>query len=260
MLFKLFRIINECQVSLMKKLNFGFSAFYIVIFTFLSMNESFSQQIRCISKFEVQHNVYLEARFLLSLPDGYDTLDCSWPLLLFLHGKGESGEWIELVKKNGPPKMIEYGHKFPFIVVSPQCPEGQDWSVEVLNLLLEELVSRYRIDPDRIWVTGLSMGGKGTWELAYANPGKFAAIVPICGWTDPSKASLVKDMPIWVFHGAKDDIVPVSESEEMVNALKALGSPVRFTIYPEAGHDSWTETYDNPELWEWLEEQTLSRH
>jgi predicted peptidase len=160
---------------------------------------------------------------------------------------------IELVKKNGPPKMIEYGRDFPFIIVSPQCPEGQDWSVDVLNMFLGEMIINYRIDTNRIWVTGLSMGGKGTWDLAVANPGKFAALVPICGRTDPSKASLLKDLPIWVFHGALDDIVPVTESEKMVNALKALGSPVKFTIYPEAGHDSWTETYENPELWEWLE-------
>jgi predicted peptidase len=162
---------------------------------------------------------------------------------------------LEFVKTNGPPMLIEHGKSFPFIVVSPQCPEEQRWSVEVLDMLLDEMVSKYRVDKNCIMVTGLSMGGQGTWNLAFAYPGRFAAIVPICSRTDPSQAEKIKDLPVWVFHGAKDDVVPLSESENMVNALKALGSPVKFTAYPDAGHDSWTETYENPELWDWMMEQ-----
>lgn len=219
-----------------------------------------SQQTTKYFKVWTGKEEYLEARCLLYLPEGYDALERNWPLLLFLHGKGESGDMIELVKKNGPPMLIGYGTKFPFIVVSPQCPEEQRWSIEVLDMVLTEMVEQYRVDTDRIYVTGLSMGGEGTWKLAIAYPDRFAAIVPICGWTDPQFAPVIRDLPVWVFHGAKDDVVPLSESEDMVNALKGLGSPVKFTVYPEANHDSWTETYNNPEMWEWLGEQSLGGH
>lgn len=214
-----------------------------------------SQQTGMSFKAEVKKHEYLETRFLLYLPDGYETSKKQWPLLLFLHGAGERGDMLDMVKRNGPPKMIEQGHKFPFIVISPQCPDEQTWSVEVLNMLLNEMAIRYRVDTNRIYVTGLSMGGTGTWDLAIAYPRRFAAIVPICGRVDPDKAERIKDLPIWVFHGAKDDIVSPEISENMVNALKALGSKVKFTLYPEANHDSWTETYNNQEMWKWLMEQ-----
>jgi predicted peptidase len=114
------------------------------------------------------------------------------------------------------------------------------------------VLADYRVDPDRIYLTGLSMGGSGTWTLAGEYPEYFAAIVPICGSGDPQDAKRLKELPIWVFHGAKDEAVPLSRSEEMVKALKEEGAEVKFTIYPEAGHDSWTETYNNPELYQWL--------
>jgi predicted peptidase len=230
-------------------------AFLIFNFSFIIPLKLMSQQTGEYFQLEIRKYVILESRFLLYLPEGYDTINRQWPLLLFLHGSGERGNILEMVKKHGPPKMIEYGHKFPFIVVSPQCPEDQRWSEEVMDMLLDEMVRCYRIDTNRIVVTGLSMGGTGTWDLAIAYPGRFAAIAPICGRADPKEAARIKDLPIWVFHGAKDDIVPLEMSENMVNALKALGSPVKFTVYPDAGHDSWTETYNNPELWEWLEAQ-----
>jgi predicted peptidase len=96
------------------------------------------------------------------------------------------------------------------------------------------------------------MGGYGTWSLATEYPERFAAIAPICGGGDPKKAHLLKDMPVWVFHGAKDTVVPPERSEEMVNALKEAGGNVQYTVYPEADHDSWTETYNNPKLYEWF--------
>ncbi|MFO7614216.1 MAG: prolyl oligopeptidase family serine peptidase [Bacteroidales bacterium] len=208
-------------------------------------------------KIETSKGNILQSRFLLYLPQGYDTLDRSWPLLLFLHGSGERGELLELVKRNGPPKQIEEGRQFPFIVVSPQCPEDQRWETQigVLDMLLQQMVEKYRVDTRRLYVTGLSMGGQGTWNLAFAYPDRFAAIVPICGWADPGRARLIRHLPAWVFHGAKDDVVPLEESQKMVDALKAHGSPVKFTIYPEAGHDAWTEAYESEEMWEWLLEQ-----
>ncbi len=194
--------------------------------------------------------------YLLSLPKGYDSDgDKQWPLVLFLHGAGERGDDLEVVKKHGPPKLVEAGKEFPFILVSPQCPEHAWWDPEALLALIESVESTHRVDPARIYVTGLSMGGFGTWELAGRHPEKFAAAAPICGggsWI-LARGLAEAQLPIWVFHGAKDNSVPLSESERMVDLLKKRGSEsVKFTIYPDAAHDSWTETYDNPEFFEWL--------
>lgn len=123
--------------------------------------------------------------------------------------------------------------------------------------LLDEVTAAYRADTDRIYVTGLSMGGFGTWSLGIAYPDRFAALAPICGGNNPQQVSLLKQVPVWVFHGAKDTVVPLSQSEAMVEALREAGGDVKLTVYPEAGHDSWTETYNNDELYEWLLQHSL---
>lgn len=197
-----------------------------------------------------------EMKYLLYLPPTYETNEEEWPLLLFLHGAGERGDDLELVKVHGPPKMIAQGEDFPFVVVSPQCPEGVWWSIETLHALINEVVATHRIDTSRIYVTGLSMGGYGSWGLAYTYPNLFAAAVPICGGGEPDKAPLMKEIPTWVFHGAKDEAVPLERSQEMVDALEEVGGNVRFTVYPEAGHvGAWENAYGDPELWDWLVEQ-----
>jgi predicted peptidase len=189
--------------------------------------------------------------YLLYLPADYEKQE-SWPLLIFLHGSGERGDDLKLVKTHGPPKMIEAGHKFPFIVVSPQCPKYQRWQPIVLDGMLDNLIKQLRVDKSRIYLTGLSMGGQGTWAWAANSPQRFAAIAPVCGRADRSWGEVLTNMPTWVFHGAKDTAVPLTESEKVVNALKKNGGSPKFTIYPEAGHDSWTVTYENPELYKWL--------
>ncbi|MCU0915511.1 MAG: prolyl oligopeptidase family serine peptidase [Planctomycetes bacterium] len=202
---------------------------------------------------EITKNVSL--KYLLYLPKGYgEKKDQKWPLLLFLHGAGERGDDVNLVKKHGPPKLIDQGREFPFLVVSPQCPANSWWpeQVEALAALLDEVQSKYAVDADRVYLTGLSMGGFGTWALACRQPERFAAIVPICGGGDRYRVSRVKNVPTWVFHGAKDLTVPLQASTDMVEALKKAGGNVQFTVYPEAQHDSWTETYNNPKLYEWL--------
>lgn len=198
-----------------------------------------------------------EMSYLIYLPPNYENGDDEkWPLLLFLHGAGERGDDLELVKVHGPPKMIAQGEDFPFVVVSPQCPEGVWWSIETLHALINDIVATHRIDTSRIYVTGLSMGGYGSWGLAYTYPDLFAAAVPICGGGEPEKAPLMKEIPTWVFHGAKDEAVPLERSQEMVDALEEAGGNVRFTIYPEAGHvGAWENAYGDRELWEWLVEQ-----
>ncbi len=200
----------------------------------------------------------LNLNYLLYLPKSYEQKD-SWPLILFLHGSGERGQDLEIVKRTGLPAKIEDDEDFPFIVVSPQCPQPFNWSnlFDELFFLLQELKTNYKIDSTKIYLTGLSMGGYGTWELAMKYPEEFAAIVPICGWTDNiENLHLVKRLPIWTFHGAKDDVVPISAAETIVEELKKLGNNVKFTVYPEAGHDSWTETYGNTELYRWLLQQS----
>ena len=208
-------------------------------------------------KFFLERRQVLAADYLLSLPENYGA-DTSkrWPLILFLHGAGERGTNIWLVAKHGPPK-IELAKK-EFIIVSPQCPPGKIWSNDLLLALLDDIETKYAVDLHRVYLTGLSMGGFGTWSLGLSHPEKFAAIAPICGGGEIITPLLsdklqLANLPIWAFHGAKDPTVPVEESEHMVNYLKKHGvKEVKLTIYPEALHDSWTQTYASPELFEWF--------
>ncbi len=199
-------------------------------------------------------------KYLLYLPKDYFNRKKQWPMILFLHGSGERGDNLETVKIHGVPKIIEGRDNFPFIVVSPQCPQGERWSngwaIETLNALLDEIIKNYSIDTNRIYLTGLSMGGFGTWSLAEEYPERFAAIAPVCGGGDPEKAYKIRRIPVWVFHGAKDNVVPIRNAEVMVDALKKYEGDVKYTVYPDAGHDSWTETYNNPKLYDWFLEHT----
>lgn len=196
--------------------------------------------------------------FLLYLPPDYDTQE-QWPLIIFLHGYGERGSNLELVKKHGLPKRIEAGDDFPFVIVSPQCPDTTVWPVQVieLNALLDHVIQTYRIDTRRVYLTGLSMGGYGTWYFASRFPERFAAIAPICGGGGWWMHSHLVNTPIWVFHGDADETVPLIESERMVDRIREAGGDVTFTVYAGVGHDSWTETYNSPELYEWFLSQTL---
>jgi len=192
---------------------------------------------------------------LLFLPQGYGTdPEEKWPLILFLHGMGERGNDLKLVKKHGIPKIVGQQPDLPFVVVSPQCPDETMWRDHHLALkgLLDETVANYAVDVHRIYLTGLSMGGYGTWSLATRYTELFAAIAPICGGGFPDLASELKDVPVWAFHGAEDDVVKLEAGQRMVDALRACGGNVRFTVYPGVGHDSWTQTYDNPELYQWF--------
>lgn len=189
--------------------------------------------------------------YLLFLPAKYERQD-QWPLILFLHGAGERGDDIEKIKVHGLPKVVQRDANFPFIVVSPQCPSWEAWDSDTLAALLAKIMKEYKVDPSRVYLTGLSMGGFGTWRLACAHPELFAAIAPICGGGEPKDAPKLKDIPVWAFHGAKDPTVPPEQTKRMVSAVNAAGGHAKLTIYPEAEHDSWTATYDNPELYRWF--------
>jgi predicted peptidase len=201
-----------------------------------------------------------EVRYLLFLPSAYARQPQRWPLILFLHGAGERGHDLHLVKRHGIAKMVEACTDFPFIVVSPQCPPQQAWSTDVLAALLDEIEHDYNVDPDRLYITGLSMGGFGTWAFAIAYPDRCAAIAPICGGGDPTRVGAIRHLPVWAFHGAKDFIVPLRRSTEMVTALRQCGGNVRFTVYPDAGHDAWTETYANAEIYAWFLAHPRTHH
>ena len=202
------------------------------------------------------------AGYLVYLPKDYSSGPKKrWPLILFLHGAGERGNDLSKVAAHGPPRLVKEGKDFPFIIVSPQCPAGERWDNELLLTLLDVIEASYRVDPNRVYLTGLSMGGFGTWSLGLAHPDKFAAIAPICGGGDlidvllaeKKRAVALKTLGVWAFHGAKDPVVRPEESERMVEALKKFGcKDVELTVYPDAQHDSWTETYNNPRLFEWF--------
>jgi len=193
--------------------------------------------------------------YLLWLPDGYvNDKSKLYPLLIFLHGSGERGDNLELVKKHGPPSFVENRPDFPFITVSPQCTEGAHWAfkVEELQAMLEKLLTKYRIDTDRIYLTGLSMGGFGTWAWACSQPDQFAAIAPVCGGGYPYYTYELINTPVWAFHGDSDDVIPVIKTVEMVEGVNANGGSARMTIYPGVGHDSWVNAYKEEELYNWL--------
>lgn len=216
------------------------------------MEEAFLRQKA--SSFERKVIKQIIINYLIYIPEGYKQDDKRWPLILFLHGAGERGNNLEIVKRNGIPKKVEEISDFPFITISPQCPEESWWGEqsETLIMMLDEIIKKYNVDNDRVYLTGLSMGGYGTWFLAAQHPEKFAAIAPICGGGDPQWADVLKDIPVWVFHGAKDDIVPIEESNIMVKALRENGNNVKFTVYPDVGHNSWVKAYDDHELYKWF--------
>ena len=209
--------------------------------------------------FERDYVRRLKLNYLRYLPRLYGSApNQKWPVILFLHGAGERGSNLDLIYKHGIPKVAET-LDLPFVALSPQCPLNHWWSdfIPVLDDLIAQVQTTLDIDPQRVYLTGLSMGGFGAWHLAVEHPERFAAVAPICGggaWAYGVRERIgaIKDIPAWVFHGGADDVVPLWESQVMVDALKGCGGDVRLTVYPGVGHDSWSETYLNPALYEWF--------
>jgi predicted peptidase len=209
-----------------------------------------------------------QINYLLYFPEDYGKDAAKkWPLLLFLHGYGERGDDLQLLKKHPLPKLLDSRSDFPFIVVSPQLSgELFPWTemIEPLKELVERITEEYAVDRNRISVTGLSMGGAGTWEFGLRYPRFFAALVPIAGFYRlgsaevPPNLAVLKDVPIWAFHGASDTSVLPYQTEVLVEALKELGGDVRFTLYPDADHEgAWVRAYADPELYDWIAAQSL---
>ena len=210
-----------------------------------SMGQSAQQKMKT--------TIQAEINYLMFLPKDYTKSGKPSPMIVFLHGSGERGTDLEKVKAWGPPAMVEKNPDFPFIVVSPQCPEGQWWNIFLLKGMIDDVLAKYNVDKSRVYLTGLSMGGFGTWELAMTFPDYFAAVAPICGGGNPLLVSKLKNTPVWVFHGKKDTSVPEQQSAIMVEALKKIGANVEYTVLPEGGHsDAWIYAYDKAGLFDWF--------
>ena len=203
--------------------------------------------------------------YLLYLPRRYAKGGAKVGVMLFLHGRGESNGPLSVVCRWGPPRRLAAGEHMKYLVVSPQCPRESFWSKqdqqERLLELLAHITKTYRVDTDRIYLTGLSMGGYGTWRLAADHPAVFAAAVPICGAGDPKDGAKLAKMPIWVWHGTDDATIPHDRSVDMVEAIKAAGgTKVRFTSLAHIGHLSWQAAYQSSDLYRWLDKQRASQN
>ena len=178
------------------------------------------------------------------------------PTILFLHGSGEQGTdgWKQVAVGLGPA-ILKNADRWNYIVIFPQKPPGKGGWMDHEKLILD-IVDRtkkeYAVDESRFYLTGLSMGGHGTWALACKHPAMFAAAAPICGWGSPAEAATIKDLPLWNFHGDQDKAVVIAKSQEMIDAIKAAGGNPRFTVYPGVAHNSWDKAYGEEKLWEWF--------
>jgi predicted peptidase len=238
------------------------TALMLAVITGAMTTTKAQDNVQAVKTFTTRLSKDVGLNYLLFLPEGCKVGgEKRWPLMLFLHGAGERGTSIWKVAVHGPPKIVPKKADFPFILVSPQCPDGACWADDAVLALLDDCIARLPVDTHRVYLTGLSMGGFGTWSLGTRYPERFAAIAPICGGGDtiplllasPDKRKTLQSLGVWAFHGAKDGTVPLAESERMVSALKRAGcKEVELTVYPEANHDSWTATYDNPALYEWF--------
>src|SRR5690606_5649658 len=232
--------------------------FFLIIHLLLSP-KAFSQQAAGTQVGYSYSPDNVVSGYLVYLPkEYYDNPDKKFPLVVFFHGSGETGVDLNKVKRNGPPKMVEQGKHFPFILISPQAKSKWDHNSEGIDQFLENVKRDYRIDNNRFYVTGLSMGGAATWYYANYYPHKVAAAVPICGWGNPSSVCEMKDVPVWAFHNDFDGQVTSAGTKKMISVLSNCArnpSPL-MTIYPTGGHDAWTETYNNQAMWDWMLSQS----
>lgn len=176
------------------------------------------------------------------------------PLLVFLHGAGECGTDPQVICCHSVPKVFDEPHNYRCVMVAPQCPTGHTWYLHLTDLrdFILNCVSEYNCDPDMVSLTGISMGGYGTWELAMDFPELFSAIAPVCGGGVAWRASILKNMPVWAFHGDHDDVVLPARSIEMVDAITRAGGHPELTLFHNVGHDSWDRAYRNTTCISWL--------
>jgi len=240
----------------MKSKNFLMIALMFGVFSAATLNAQApkpGEQVDCVFKYKVDDKD-VELKYDLFVPKNY-TANKKFPLMLFLHGAGERGDDLNQVRKWGPPKLVKKRKDFPFIVISPQCPRDDWWTTkaDALAKMVDEVAGKLSVDKKKMYCTGLSMGGYGTWTLCAKHPKLFAAAAPVCGGGTPKSAVALKNLPIWTFHGDADNVVPLSGTQKMIDAIKeAGGKNAKITIYKGVGHNSWSETYANEGLYKWL--------
>jgi len=228
--------------------------FLNVILGLMLFSVSAFAQKQIDGKFKTEIVQKKELQYALYLPKETKTKK---PLIVFLHGSGEKGTDIEKVKVHGPFKYLK-SNEIDSYVLAPQCPENEYWDSETLYNLILKIKKENNIDESRIYLTGLSMGGWGAWNLAFAHPEMFACLVPICGFVDRVpmiENCKIQNMPIRMFHGLLDDVVDVDYSIEIYRKLQKCNKDIEFTIFDDANHDSWTRVYDNPEIYDWMLKQ-----
>lgn len=218
--------------------------------TFLGLVLSL-QTINCFGQLTVHNWDTNQINYYLYSPK--DT-SSSPPLVVFLHGGGEGGDSIQMVLMHGYPKLIASGKDFPFYLLAPQNPyKNGFWDDRKVDKLIDHLVDSLNIEDRSIYLAGMSRGGYGVWRMAINNPDKYAGMLSICAASIPMiYVKKLQNMPIWIFHGEKDQVVPVEQSKLAYEVLKPINSNVKLTLYPEANHDSWTNTFNNPEVTQWL--------
>lgn len=223
--------------------------FLVAISYFGQIPTSFSQEIKGNFKKEIKTTI--DIRYVLQLPENQKV---KFPLMVFLHGSGERGNDLEMVKNHSP---FTYRNlmKTDVAILAPQCPENTWWDSNEIYELIKSIASTYNVDKSRIYLTGLSMGGWGTWKLATEHPELFAAVAPVCGVTDIEiykNVEVLKNTPLHIFHGALDDIVAPNMSIEVYQKLKKVNPNCNLTIFPNDNHNSWDSTYSDPKFYEWL--------
>jgi predicted peptidase len=221
----------------------------IILFVLFGSKFSFAQEIK--ASFSKDITTKLEIKYILELPTNQKE---KFPLIVFLHGSGERGTDLEMVKNHSPftyKSLIQS----PVALLAPQCPANIWWDTNVVYQLIKEISTKYNIDTSRIYLTGLSMGGWGTWKLAEEHPEMFAAIAPVCGPVDRIMnydVEKLKNLPTQIYHGALDDVVPPIQTIEIYQLLKKINPNTSLIIYPNDNHNSWDSTYSNPKFYDWL--------
>jgi predicted peptidase len=224
------------------------------LFLFLILSQISFSQSDVNGKMKTEIVQKYELGYALHIPENTKEKK---PLIIFLHGSGEKGTDIEKVKVHGPFKYIK-NHELDAYILAPQCPENEEWNSEVLYRLILKIQKENNIDSNRIYLTGLSLGGWGTWNFAFAHPDMFAGIVPISGFVDLiqlEEACKIAAIPTRVFHGLMDDVVNPDYAIAIYKELKKCNGNVELTIFDDAGHDSWSRVYDNQEIYDWMFKQ-----
>ncbi|MBQ8005832.1 MAG: prolyl oligopeptidase family serine peptidase [Clostridia bacterium] len=201
-------------------------------------------------------NGQFDIGYYVFLPKDY-SYEKKYPMVVFLHGAGERGDGkdqLDKIKNHALPRYASEGKEYPAILLCPQCPRRIVWNNVVFELkaLIDKVAAEYNADMSRISITGISMGGFGTWEMGLTFPNFFSAIAPVCGGGLSWRCENLKGMPIWAFHGDADNIVPPKNSLEMVDSVNAKGGNAKLTIFHGVGHDSWVNAYEETNVFEWL--------